>query len=75
MKKYLFKNSTVTLIVKAPNEFMAMCYANDYMEKRFVARFDTTDAIELDNDMGFGVIVAISETNIEFFNSENLFYK
>jgi hypothetical protein len=74
MKKYLFKNLTVTIIVKAPNEFMATCYANQYMEKRYVGRFDTSDAIELENDMDFGLIAVQTGDHLELFNSQNLYY-
>lgn len=75
MKKYLFENASITIIVKAPNEFMAACYANQYMEKRYLTRFETSDAIELDNDMDFGVIAVKNDgSKLEMFNSENLFY-
>jgi hypothetical protein len=75
MKKYLFENSTTIIIVKAPNEFMASCYANQYMEKRYLARFVALDAIELENDMDFGVIaVKDGDNEVEKFNSENLYY-
>jgi len=75
MKKFLFENSSTIIIVKAPNEFMACCYANQYMEKRYLARFKTSDAVELDNDMDFGVIAVKDGANkVEMFNSENLYY-
>ncbi len=74
MKRYLFKNLTIAIIIKAPNAFMACCYANQYMETRFVGRFDTSDAIELDNDMDFGVIAVLEGDDVELFNSENLYY-
>jgi hypothetical protein len=75
MKKYLFENSSVLIIVKAPNAFMASCYANQYMEKRYLARFESSDAVELENDMEFGVVaVKDGANNLELFNSENLYY-
>jgi len=75
MKKYLFKDATISIIVKAENEFMAACYANQYLETRWLLRFETNDAIELDNDMDFGVIAVIMGGHgLEFFDSENLFY-
>lgn len=74
MKKYLFRQHSIFVIVKAPNEFMAMCYANQYMEGRYIARFETYDAIELDNDMDFGVVAVITGDSIECFNSENKYW-
>ena len=54
---------------------MAACYANQYMEKRYLARFETSDAIELENDMDFGVIAVKNDgCKLEMFNSENLYY-
>lgn len=74
MKKYLFENGSIMIIAKAPNKFMACCYANEYMEKRHLARFDTADAVELDNDMDFGIIAVKDGANkVEMFNSENYY--
>ncbi|HMO39888.1 MAG TPA: hypothetical protein PKC76_09315 [Saprospiraceae bacterium] len=74
MKRYLFKNLMLAIIVKAPTAFMACCYANQYMETKYLGRFDTSDAIELDNDMDFGVIAVLKDDDIELFNSENLYF-
>ena len=74
MKKFLFNSHNIQLIVKAPNSFMACCYANQWMEKRYVLRFDTHEAIELDNDMDFGVIVSITAGSAEFYDSERKFW-
>ena len=74
MKKYLFSTHNIHLVVKATDEFMAMCYANQYMEGRCQYRFETNEAVELDNDMDFGVIVAITAGSVEYFTSENKYY-
>lgn len=74
MKIFLFNMYNIQLLVKAPNEFMATCYANQWQEKRYVFRFETSDAIEVDNDMDFGVIASITAGSIEMYNSENRYY-
>jgi hypothetical protein len=73
MKKYLFESASIKLIVKAPNSFMATCYANQYMESRWKRRWETHEAKELENDMDFGVILAITG-NTEWFDSKNKYY-
>lgn len=74
MKLFLFNRFNIQLIVKAPNEFMATCYANQWLEKRYTFKFETNDAIELDNDMGFGVVTAITAGSIEMYDSSNKYY-
>lgn len=73
MKKYLFENQNLTLIVKAPVPFMAACYANEYMEQRsLLSRFETSDAMEIENDQMFGVIAAkIEGDKFEWYGAEN----
>lgn len=74
MKKYLFNKYNIQLIVKAPNQFMATCYANQYLEGRYIMKFETYEAIELDNDMDFGVVAAITSGSVEWFTSEHKYY-
>jgi L-serine deaminase len=74
-KKFLFNKYNIHLVVKATNEFMAMCYANQYMETRYIARFETYEAIELDNDMDFGVVAAITAGSVEYFTSDHKYYQ
>lgn len=74
-KRFLFNKYSIQLIVKATNEFAAMCFANQYMETRYIARFETYDAIELDNDMDFGVITAITAGSVEHFSSDHPYYQ
>ena len=74
MKKYLFSKNNIQVIVKAPNEFMAMCYANQYMEGRYLMRFETYEAMELDNDMDFGVIAVSTGGSMEWFTSEHKYW-
>jgi hypothetical protein len=74
MKTFIFDKLSIQVIVKAPNEFMAMCYANQYLKGRYMFEFDIYDAMELDNDMDFGVITAITAGSVEHFSAENKYY-
>jgi len=75
MKIYLFNGCGIQLLVKAPNEFMAACYANQWLQTRYIFKFETNDAIEVDNDMSFGVVVSISEGSVEMYDSEKTYYQ
>jgi len=75
MKIFLFSRSNMHLLVKGSNEFMATCYANQWLEGKYTFRFETHDAVEVDNDMSFGVVISILEGDVGCYNSENKYYK